>query len=175
MNSTIRTYEDLLKEQQRLLEVIKTQEELIRKDIAGVKVGLKPFGKVASQINKMATRDNTAPLMNFGLEFGIDLLLRKFILAKAGWFTKIAIPFLVKNYSSHIIGEEKRAALLQKVRSFFQKIRPHGSPESYEFAQGTTPHTDVQPQHEDFTKRTSDLFEDESKPELRKTDSSENT
>jgi hypothetical protein len=158
MNSTIRTYEDLLKEQQRLLDVIKTQEELIRKDIAGVKEGLKPFNKVAQQIHKMATRDNTAPLMNFGIEFGVDLLLRKLILAKAGWFTKIVIPFLVKNYSSHIIGEEKRLALIQKVRSFFQKIRPHASPEAYSFEEKTPPATDVQSEHDEFSASTSELF-----------------
>lgn len=160
MNSTIRTYEDLLQEQQRLLGVIKTQEDLIRKDIAGVKEGLKPFNKVAQQLHKMATRDNSAPLMNFGLEFGVDLLLRKFVLAKAGWFTKIVIPFLVKNYSSHIIGEEKRLALLQKVRNFLQKIRPHASPEAYSFEE-TPRTTDVPTNQDDFSASTSDLFRKE--------------
>lgn len=170
MNSTIRTYEDLLKEQQRLLGVIKTQEDLIRKDIAGVKEGLKPFNKVAQQLNKMATRDNSAPLMNFGLEFGVDLLLRKFVLAKAGWFTKIVIPFLVKNYSSHIIGEEKRLALIQKVRNFLQKIRPHASPEAYSFEE-TPPATDVSTKQDDFSARTSDLFrKEEQKPEEKRMD-----
>lgn len=170
MNSTIRTYEDLLKEQQRLLGVIKTQEDLIRKDIAGVKEGLKPFNKVAQQLNKMATRDNSAPLMNFGLEFGVDLLLRKFILAKAGWFTKIVIPFLVKNYSSHIIGEEKRLALLQKVRNFLQKIRPHASPEAYSFEE-TQPTSDVPTNQDDFSASTSDLFrKEETRPEEKRRD-----
>jgi hypothetical protein len=161
MNSTIRTYEDLLKEQQRLLGIIKTQEELIRKDFAGVKEGLKPFNKVAQQINKMATRDNSAPLMNFGLEFGVDLLLRKFILARAGWFTKIMIPFLVKNYSSHIIGEEKRLALIQKVRSFLQKIRPHTSPEAYAYTETPPATDDMQEKQDDFSDTTSNLFKDE--------------
>ena len=171
MNSTIRTYEDLLKEQQRLLDVIKTQEDLIRKDIAGVKEGLKPFNKVAQQLNKMATRDNSAPLMNFGLEFGVDLLLRKFILAKAGWFTKIVIPFLVKNYSSHIIGEEKRLALLQKVRNFLQKIRPHASPDAYSFEETPPATGDVPPNQDSFSATTSDLFrKEERKPEERRMD-----
>lgn len=158
MNSTIQTYEDLLKEQQRLLGIIRTQEELIRKDIAGVREGLKPFEKVAAQINRLATRNNTAPLMNFGLEFGVDLLLRKFILAKAGWFSKIVIPFLVKNYSSHIIGEEKRTILLQKIRNFFQKIRPHASPEAYNFEQAYPPASEPQ-QQDEFSSQASDLFE----------------
>lgn len=125
----IRTYEDLVEEQQRLISVLKTQEQIVRVDIAGVKQGLQPFGKALQVVNKLATRDNTAPVMNFGLEMGIDLLIRKMLLARAGWFTKIVIPFLVKNYSSHIIGEDKRLALIQKVKGFFRKIRPQAASE----------------------------------------------
>ncbi len=125
----IRTYEDLVEEQQRLISVLKIQEQTVRVDIAGVKQGLQPFGKALQVVNKLATRDNTAPVMNFGLEMGIELLIRKVLLARAGWFTKIVIPFLVKNYSSHIIGEDKRLALIQKVKGFFRKIRPQAASE----------------------------------------------
>lgn len=129
MSKRIRTYEDLVIEQQRLVSLLKTQEATIKVDIAGVKEGLKPLGKAVEIVNKMATRDNTAPVLNFGMEMGIDLLIRRVILARAGWFTKIVIPFLVKNYSSHLIGEEKREALIQKIKGFFKKIRPHAAPQ----------------------------------------------
>jgi hypothetical protein len=129
MNKRIRTYDDLVMEQQRLASLLKTQESTIKVDIAGVKEGLKPLGKAVDVVNKMATRDNTAPVLNFGMEMGIDLLIRRVILARAGWFTKIVIPFLVKNYSSHLIGEEKRELLIQKVKGFFKKIRPQAAPQ----------------------------------------------
>jgi hypothetical protein len=130
MNKRIRTYEELLEEQQVLLSRLKTQEAQIRVDIAGVKEGLKPLGKAWNVVNKMATRDNTAPVLNFGMEMGIDLLIRRVLLARAGWFTKVVVPFLIKNYSSHIIGEEKREALMNKIKGFFRKIRPKPSPEA---------------------------------------------
>ncbi len=120
----INSYEDLEKERKRLMQKLRSQEELIKVDMAGVREGLRPFGKAMETVNKMATRDNTAPIFNFGMEMGIDLFVRKFLLARAGWLTKIVIPFLVKNYSSHFIGEEKREALMKKVKGFFQKIRP---------------------------------------------------
>lgn len=120
----INSYESLEKERMRLMQKLRLQEELIKVDIAGVREGLKPFGRALETVNKMATRDNTAPIFNFGMEMGIDLFVRKFLLARAGWLTKIVIPFLVKNYSSHFIGEEKRQALMKKVKGFFQKIRP---------------------------------------------------
>jgi len=129
MNKRIKTYEDLVEEQQRLVSLLKTQESFIKVDIAGVKEGLKPFGRALTVVNKMATRDNTAPVLNFGMEMGIDLLIRRVVLARAGWFTKVVVPFLIKNYSSHIIGEDKRNALVQKIKGFFRKIRPHAAPQ----------------------------------------------
>ncbi len=120
----INSYDDLEKERKRLMEKLRSHEDLIKVDIAGVREGLKPFGKAMETVKKMGTRDNTAPVFNFGLEMGIDLFVRKFLLARAGWLTKIVIPFIVKNYSSHFIGEEKRNSLLKKVKGFFQKIRP---------------------------------------------------
>jgi hypothetical protein len=122
--SKIRTYEDLLLEEQRLQQSLKGQELLIRQDIVSMKDNIEPVKRVYDTIQKIFTRDNRVPFFNLGLEMGIDLLLRKFILARAGWFTKIMVPYLVKNYSSHIIGEEKRKALMKKIRDMFNKVRP---------------------------------------------------
>ena len=126
MSKSIKTYEDLLKEEQQLILQLKSHEVLIREDIAGIKESLKPAGKVFSVLNKMATRDHTGPLATFGIDFSIDLLIRKLLLAKAGWFTKIVIPFVVKNYSSHIISVEQRLKLGKRIQSLFNKFRPKG-------------------------------------------------
>jgi hypothetical protein len=120
----IKTYEDLLQEEQRLFLQLKTQEELIKQDFAGIKEGMKPVNNVLTVIKNISTRDRTGPLINFGLDFGIDLVVRKFLLAKAGWFTKIVIPFLIKNYSSHLITEDKRIKLVKKIQNILNKVRP---------------------------------------------------
>ena len=120
----IKTYEDLLQEEQRLLAQLKVTEGLIRDDIAGVKEGLKPLGNVMKTIGKLTTRDKTGVLANFGLDFSVDLLVRRILLARAGWFTKIVIPYLIKNYSSHIISEQQRARLMEKINNIFSKLRP---------------------------------------------------
>ena len=120
----IKTYEDLLLEEQRLLAQLKATEVLIREDIAGVKEGLKPLGNAMKTISKFTTRDKTGALANFGLDFSVDLFVRKILLARAGWFTKILIPYLIKNYSSHIISEQQRAKLMEKINNFFSKLRP---------------------------------------------------
>src|SRR4051794_13614007 len=124
MSKSVKTYEDLLQEEQRLMQVLRSQEVLIREDLAGLKESLKPVGKVYNVLHKMATRDHTGPLTNFGIDFGIDLFIRRLILARAGWFTKILVPFIIKNYSSHIISDEQRTKFAQKIKNIFNKLRP---------------------------------------------------
>jgi len=121
---SIRTYEDLLAEEKRLQLAIKGHEVLLRQDFESLKENAQPVVRAVGFLNKLATRDHTGPLSNFGIDFGIDLLVRKLILARAGWFTKIVVPFVIKNYSSHIISEEHRAKITEKVQQLYEKIRP---------------------------------------------------
>ena len=89
-----------------------------------MKENLEPIKKVYDQVHKIFTRDNRVPVFNVGLELGIDMILRRFILARAGWFAKTFVPYVIKNYASHIIGEEKRKAIIKKIEEMFNKIRP---------------------------------------------------
>jgi len=122
--SKITTYNDLLQEEKRLQQVLKSQEILIREDLVNMKENLEPIKKVYDQVHKIFTRDNRVPVFNVGLELGIDMILRRFILARAGWFAKTFVPYVIKNYASHIIGEEKRKAIIKKIEEMFNKIRP---------------------------------------------------
>jgi len=121
--SKIKTYKDLLQEEQRLKAELKLQEVLVRQDLVSLKENLEPVKKVYDQAQKIFTRDNRVPIFNIGLEMSIDLLLRRLILRRAGWFAKIFVPYVMKNYASHLIGEEKRKAIIKKVEELFNKIR----------------------------------------------------
>ena len=122
--SKIRTYEDLLQEEQRLLSQLRSTEVMLRDDLAGVKESLKPVGKVFKTVQKFTNRDRTSALATFGIDFSVDLFVRRFLLARAGWFTKILVPYLIKNYGSHIISEQQKANFLKKVTGIFSKLRP---------------------------------------------------
>ena len=125
--SKIRTYKDLVDEEQRLQQVLKGQEILIREDLVSMKENLEPIKKVYDRVHKIFTRDNRVPVFNIGLELGIDVLLRRFLLARAGWFAKTFVPYVVKNYASHIISEEKRKVIIKKIEELFNRIRPKKS------------------------------------------------
>ena len=124
----IKTYEDLENEKLRLVALLRNHEDTIRTDLVQVGEGLQPLRNALNVVNKMATRDNRVPVINFGLEMGIDLFVRRFLLDRAGWFAKIVVPYLIKNYSSHILGEEKKKMLAGKINDFFNKFRPKAKP-----------------------------------------------
>jgi len=126
--SRIKNYADLEAEKLRLMALLRNHEEAIKNDVANVREGLKPVSNALNVVNKMATRDNRVPVMNFGVEMGIDLLVRRVLLGRAGWFAKTVVPYIIKNYTSHFIGEEKKKLLLGKMRDFFQKLRPKNQP-----------------------------------------------
>ena len=119
--SSIKTYEDLEAEEKRLQALLYSHKENIKDSLAAVKANLNPFKQVAATAKRLFPRDRSNPMMKLGLDIGVDVVLRKFLLAKAGWFTKIVVPFFVKNYSSYFINEYKKSKLLQKIRGFFKR------------------------------------------------------
>jgi hypothetical protein len=122
MNKSIKTYEDLLEEEQRLQAQLDSYKLLIREDISGLKDSLNPVKRVVRTAKNMFTMEDNGPLVNFGLNFGMDVLIRKILLARAGWVTKFVVPFVVKNFASHVIGEEDRDKIAKSIRKLVKKF-----------------------------------------------------
>ena len=120
MTSTIRTYEDLLAERKRLESLLQTQKQIIRQDIDEIKEELVPVKTAINFVGKLTTQDHSNPLLNGTINTIIDLVVRKGLLAKAGWFTKFIVPFVMKNFSSHVV-DEKKDDILRKVFSLFKR------------------------------------------------------
>ncbi len=120
MSRKIRTYKDLEKEEQLLEELLKAQKELIELDIAQLKQQLKPAQAALQFFNKITTVDKRNNLLlNEGANTIIDLVLKKVVLSRAGWLTKMMIPMFVKNYSSHFIADHK-GDIVDKIFSLFR-------------------------------------------------------
>lgn len=126
---TIRTYNDLLAEKARLKELLQAQKELVRADVEEIKMELQPVKTAIGVIGKFTTRDKSNPLLTSATEGLIDLVVRKMILSRSGWLTKIVVPFLMKNVSSHLVNENQ-GAIFSKLFSLFSKKKKHGAPDS---------------------------------------------
>jgi len=118
MKRKIRSYEDLEREEQLLEELLRTQKQLIQLDIQVLRDQLKPAKMALQFFNKITTVDKSNLLLNEGANKAIEFVLNKFILARTGWITKFLVPFFLKNYSSHLIGDNKMN-IVEKVFSLF--------------------------------------------------------
>lgn len=118
MKRKISSYEDLEKEEQLLEELLQTQKQLVQLDVQILKQQLKPATVALQFFNKITTVDKSNLLLNEGANKVIDLVLNKFIFARSGWITKFLVPIFMKNYSSHLIADNK-GTLVEKVFSLF--------------------------------------------------------
>jgi hypothetical protein len=107
MNKQIRSYDELVKERQRLEHLLQAQKEIIYYDVQEIKEKLQPVKSVVEFIGMITTKDRTNLLWTLGSDIAINAIVKRFILSKAGWFLRTVIPFYLKNYSSHIIAEQK--------------------------------------------------------------------
>lgn len=120
MTKSIQTYDDLVAEKQRLKTLLAAQKELIHQDVQEIKAELEPIRNAISVAGKLFSRDTSNPLVNLGLNRAIDFVMKRVLLSKTGWFAKLAVPFIMKNYSSHFV-EENKGKLFSWVTSLFSK------------------------------------------------------
>lgn len=114
MSRTIKTYSDLCEERDRLKNLLVIQRQRVIDDWGEVKEEFQPVKNVFGVVGKMARGDKSNPFINMGLKFASDIVLKNFVLARAGWITRLAVPFVMKNYSSHLLAD--------KGRNFFSKL-----------------------------------------------------
>jgi hypothetical protein len=126
MTRSISTYDDLLAEKQRLTILLQAQKDLVRQDIQEIKEELAPVKSAISMVGKFATRDKGNWLLTTAADKVIDLVFKKMILSKAGWVTKLAVPFLMKNFSSHVIADNKDG-IVNKLFSLFTRKKAHAN------------------------------------------------
>ena len=120
MTKSITTYEELMMEKNRLQVLFRSQKEMVREDINEIKEELAPVKTAINWVGKLTTKEPGNFLLNATSNTLIDLIVKKLFLARSGWITKLAIPFLLKNYSSHFIDQNK-SSILKKIFSLFRK------------------------------------------------------
>jgi hypothetical protein len=117
--SKISNYEELLLEKQRLKLLLSEREMALRTEFEEIKSKLKPLTTILDFTEKITTRDSSNPLINTGIDVGVNFLLRNVLLRNAGWIVKLLMPVFVRNYLSNEVKEHP--AWLQKVMRFVRK------------------------------------------------------
>lgn len=125
MTKSIRTYKDLLEEKEKLKLLLTAQKELVRQDINQIKQELAPVRSAISVVGKVVTKDKTNWVLSTAADTIIDIVVKRMVLSKAGWFTKLAVPFFMKNFSSHVIADNKDK-IISKLSSWLGKKNSNG-------------------------------------------------
>ena len=126
MKRKISSYDDLEREEELLEELLQAQKQLVQLDIQQIKTQLKPASVALQFFSKITTADKHNPLLTQGANTAIDFILKKVVLARAGWITRMLVPLVVKNYSSHFIADHKQD-IVQKIFSLFSPNKNGGT------------------------------------------------
>ena len=125
MTKSIQTYQDLLDEKERLESLLKVHKATLKQDIEEIKNDLAPLRSAISFASKFLTKKDS----NFFVEAGISTLvnvgIKKLLLARAGWVARLLVPYLMKNFSPHVVVENKNK-LLKKLFSWIGKKNANG-------------------------------------------------
>lgn len=131
MSKKIQTYSDLIDEKQRLETLLSVQKHEMRANWDSVKLELAPVQNVFTFIGKFFKRDRSNPMLTYGINFAGNIFLKKFLLAKADWVSRLILPIFIKNYSSHLLTGEKAHSIIGKIKSLFRRKR--STPESMQY------------------------------------------
>lgn len=124
--SKISTYHDLVAEEQRLSAELATQKVAMQNEWENTKVHLKPFENALQFVSKVSTKNKNNPLLNMGLDLGVDVLIRRLLLGNAGFVTKLLVPTIVRNYSSNMLSVGEGKNWFGKLRNFFKRSGKKG-------------------------------------------------
>lgn len=122
MNKGIRTYDDLLEYKRNLQELLYAQKELIRYDIEEIKEHVRPVTEIAAKATKLFVPSGDQSALGKIINTVIDVMMKNVVLRKSGWVTKVIIPFLVHNISSHLVSDNKEG-IFKKIISWFSRSK----------------------------------------------------
>ncbi|MEO8582790.1 MAG: hypothetical protein ABI415_03275 [Flavitalea sp.] len=119
MSSTIKTYDDLVIERERLKAQLAFHKQQVTANWSSLKHEFEPVNQAFGALGRIAKGDKSNPLINMGLQLVGDMFIKNFVLAKAGWITRLAVPFVMKNYSSHLLADKGRG-FVEKLSRFLK-------------------------------------------------------
>ena len=99
----ISNYDDLILERKRLESELVHYKSIITSELDEIKHKVEPITDVVSFFTPSKNPPANNKLLVAGANLGIELLVRQKLLSKAGWLTKLVLPFILKKVSSRAI------------------------------------------------------------------------
>ena len=119
--SEIKSYNDLLAERERMENLLSVQKHQMKANWGDLKLELAPVGSAYGVVKKLFKRDRSNPVLNFGINILGDMVIKKVLLAKADWVSRLFLPLFFKNFSSHALNRGRIRTKTERIRSWFQR------------------------------------------------------
>lgn len=116
-------------EKLRLENQIVVSKAKLSKDFEDLKAEINPVRQIAGasqQLFVQSSQNNV--LVNFGLNLGVDAILRNLILRRASWITRLVVPFFAKNLLSNYVANHKGNLVEESVSWIKEKVAPTNKP-----------------------------------------------
>ena len=110
MKTNIQNLDDVQAERARLKNQIETSRMNLRHEFGVIKQELNPINQALGVVTDVFTTPRKG-LLSMGVGFGVDTVLKKVILARAGWLPRLVVPFLVKNVATNYIRKYKTSVV----------------------------------------------------------------
>lgn len=99
----INNYEDLILQRKKLEADLIQYRGIINHEVAALKHKFEPVSNIISFFTPSKNNNPNNKILEVGTNLGIELLVRQKLLAKAGWFTKLVLPYVLKKVSTRAI------------------------------------------------------------------------
>ncbi|AXY78366.1 hypothetical protein D3H65_32175 [Paraflavitalea soli] len=114
----IKSYEDLLQEQDRLRKQLNTQKAELNGRIREVKEKLAPVGTIISAIGGISAMGAKNPMIKSGIGLAVDMFLKGRLFRKSGLVTGILGSFLVRNVATKVAAGAAGALIGTLIKKF---------------------------------------------------------
>ncbi len=121
MSRSFKAYKELITEKEKLQQLLTEQKKLIRADIDEIKLQVKPLSEIRSHVRKFTMRNGISLLLTLNSDLIIKKIFEKIASARAGWFGKVLVPYLIKNYSSPGFLTRQKKKLSRWLRLWFKR------------------------------------------------------
>ena len=121
----IQNIEQYRAEKLRLENQIVVSKAQLSQSFENLKAEINPVRQIAGASQQLFAQSNkNNALVSFGLNIGVDAILRNLVLRKASWITRLVVPFFAKNLLSNYVANHKGNLVEESVSWIKEKVAP---------------------------------------------------
>ena len=102
MKIEIQNIDDLRAERVRLKNQMELSKVHMKQEVKAIKTELNPVHQAVGLVGDLLTAPKKG-LLNVGVGIGVNTLLTRGLLARAGWLPRLVIPFIAQNLATNLI------------------------------------------------------------------------